>query len=113
MHREGYLRLGAETMTDEELQKKIEFIIEQQAQLVVNQENAEGRITRLENAQIQTEIRMGELAESQTRMSRSQEHMNEVVAVMAEAQTRTDERLDTFIGVLERFISEGRNGKSE
>jgi hypothetical protein len=56
---------------------------------------------------------MGELAEAQTRMSRAQEHMNEVVAVMAEAQTRADERLDTFIGVLERFISEGRNGKSE
>jgi flagellin-like hook-associated protein FlgL len=100
-------------MTEEELQKRIEFIIEQQARLVANQENAEGRISRLENAQIQTEMRMGDLAEAQTRMSRAQEHMNEVVAVMAEAQTHTDERLDTFIGVLERFISEGRNGKSE
>jgi hypothetical protein len=100
-------------MTDEELQKRIEFIIEQQAQLVINQENAEERITRLENAQIQTENRMSELAEAQARMSRAQEHMNEVVAVMAEAQTRTDERLDTFIDVLERYISEGRNGKSD
>ncbi|MGB9179230.1 MAG: hypothetical protein WCB68_08275, partial [Pyrinomonadaceae bacterium] len=78
-----------------------------------NQENAEERIARLENAQIQTEARMSELAEAQSRMTRAQEHMNEVVAVMAEAQTRTDERLDTFIGVLERYISEGRNGKSE
>jgi hypothetical protein len=100
-------------MTDEELQKMIEFIIEQQAQFVINQEKAEERIARLENAQIQTEARMSELAESQARMSRSQEHMNEVVAVLAEAQTRTDERLDTFIGVLERYISEGRNGKPE
>jgi hypothetical protein len=107
-------------MTDEEMRKRMEFIIEQQAQLVINQEKAEERITRLENAQIQTELRMGELAEAQARMlaaqermSRSQEHMNEVVAVMADAQTRTDERLDTFIEVLERYISEGRNGKSE
>lgn len=113
MRREGHLSLEARIMTDEELRNKIEFIIEQPAQLVVNQEKAEERITRLENAQIQTERRMGELAEAQTRMSRAQEHMNEVIAIMAEAQSHTDERLDTFIGVLERFINEGRNGKSE
>jgi hypothetical protein len=107
-------------MTEDELQKRMEFIIEQQAQLVVNQENAEERVTRLENA-------MSELAESQTHMIRVQEHMNEVVAVMADSQTRTDarldtlidvqirtdERLDTFISVLERYISEDRNGKPE
>lgn len=100
-------------MTNEELQKVMEFIVEQQAQMVVNQEKAEERITRLENAQIQTEGKMGELAESQARMSKMQEHMNEVVAVMAEAQIRTDERLDMFINMLERYISEGRNGKPE
>ncbi len=36
-------------MTDEEFQKKMEFIIEQQAQLVVNQELADERMTRIEN----------------------------------------------------------------
>lgn len=107
-------------MSEEQLQRKMEFIVEHQAQLVVSQEKAEERTARLENAQIQTEARMGELAEAQgrmseaqTRMSRAQEHMNEVVAVMAEAQIRTDERLDTFISVLERYISEDRNGKSK
>src|SRR4051812_45885771 len=107
-------------MTGEEMQKTMEFIVGQQAQLVINQEKAEERVTRLENAQIQTELRMSELAEAQARMmaaeermsgaqermSRAQEHMNEVVAAMLDAQTRTDERLDTFIAVLERYISE-------
>jgi hypothetical protein len=121
-------------MTNEALQKMMGFIIEQQAQMVVNEEKAEERIARLENAQIQTEGKMSELAEVQTRMSRMQEHMNEVVAMIADAQARsderqvhiderldtlinaqirTDERLDMFINVLERYISEGRNGKPE
>ena len=34
-------------MTDEEFQKKMEIIIEQQAQLVVNQELADERMTRI------------------------------------------------------------------
>ncbi len=36
-------------MTNEEFQKKMDFIIEQQAQLVVNQEMADERMTRIEN----------------------------------------------------------------
>ncbi|HKR02248.1 MAG TPA: hypothetical protein VJT09_16340 [Pyrinomonadaceae bacterium] len=107
-------------MTDEELRQRMEFIVEQQAQLVVNQQKAEERLMKSEGRQEKTEERparledaMSNLAESQARMSRAQEHMNEVVVVMAEAQTRTDERLDAFIGALERYISEGRNGNSE
>jgi hypothetical protein len=38
--------------------------------------------------------------------------MNEVVAVMADTHKHTEEKLDAFIGVLERYISENRNGKS-
>jgi len=45
-------------------------------------------------------------------MARAQTHMNEVVAVMADTHTHTEEKLDAFIGVLERYISENRNGKS-
>jgi 2C-methyl-D-erythritol 2,4-cyclodiphosphate synthase len=111
-------------MSEEEMQKKMEFIIEQQAQFAVN-------IDLLREAQQRTEERLAEVAaaqaqlsQSQVQMSRAQTHMNEVVAVMAEAQERmieaqertdqklaeTDERLNTLINIVERHISEGHNG---
>jgi multidrug efflux pump subunit AcrA (membrane-fusion protein) len=111
-------------MSEEEMQKKMEFIIEQQAQFAVN-------IGLLREAQQRTEERLGEVATAQAQMARAQTHMNEVVAVMAEAQERmaesqermieaqertdqklaeTDERLNTLINIVERHISEGHNG---
>ena len=98
-------------MTEEEMQKKMEFILEQQAQFAVN-------IETLREAQQRTETSLAQVAAAQVQMARSQAHMNEVVAVMAEAQERTDrklaetdDRLNTLINVVERHISEGHNGK--
>jgi hypothetical protein len=84
-------------MTNEELEKTVQFILEQQAQFVANQQQVGERVSRLET-------NMAEMARAQT-------HMNEVVAVMADTHRHTEEKLDAFIGVLERYISEGRNGK--
>lgn len=85
-------------MSNEELEKAMQFILEQQAQFAANQQQINERVSRLET-------NMAEMARAQT-------HMNEVVAVMAETHRHTEERLDAFIGVLERYISEGRNGKA-
>jgi cell fate (sporulation/competence/biofilm development) regulator YlbF (YheA/YmcA/DUF963 family) len=52
-----------------------------------------------------------ETARLQTQMAQAQTHMNEVVAALFEAQRHTEEKFDAFIGVLGRYISEGRNGK--
>jgi uncharacterized coiled-coil protein SlyX len=84
-------------MTHEELEKAMEFVLEQQAQFAANQQQVNERVSRLET-------NMAEMARAQT-------HMNEVVAVMADTHRHTEEKLDAFIGVLERYISEGRNGK--
>jgi uncharacterized coiled-coil protein SlyX len=84
-------------MTHEELEKAMEFVLEQQAQFAANQQQVDERVSRLET-------NMAEMARAQT-------HMNEVVAVMADTHRHTEEKLDAFIGVLERYISEGRNGK--
>ncbi len=86
-------------MTHEELEKAMQFILGQQAQFVTNQQQISERVSRLET-------NMAEMARAQT-------HMNEVVAVMADTHRHTEERLDAFIGVLERYISEGRNGKAD
>ena len=85
-------------MTTEELEKAMRFILEQQAQFAANQQQVGERVSRLETT-------MAEMARAQT-------HMNEVVAVMADTHRHTEEKLDAFIGVLERYISEGRNGKA-
>jgi uncharacterized coiled-coil protein SlyX len=84
-------------MTIEELEKTVQFILEQQAQFTANQQQVGERVSRLET-------NMAEMARAQT-------HMNEVVAVMANTHRHTEEKLDAFIGVLERYINEGRNGK--
>src|SRR5215211_6188807 len=99
-------------MTNEELEKAMQFVLEQQAQFASNQQQLGERVSRLET-------NMAEMARAQTQMNeviavmgRAQTHMNEVVAVMAETHRHTEEKLDAFIGVLERYISEGRNGKA-
>jgi predicted negative regulator of RcsB-dependent stress response len=93
-------------MSNEEMQKKMEFIIDQQAQLVVNQEKADERLTRLENIVVRfyedTETKMGALIDAQVRTETK-------MAELAEAQLRTDERLNTLVAVVERVINEGRN----
>ncbi|MDX6692746.1 MAG: hypothetical protein QOF02_349 [Blastocatellia bacterium] len=85
-------------MMNDDMQKTMQFILEQQAQFAVNLQKTEERVARLEE----------HLAE----MARAQTHMNEVVAVMADTHTHTEEKLDAFIGVLERYISSNQNGSA-
>lgn len=95
-------------MTHEELEKAMQFILEQQAQFVSNQQQISERISGLETNMNE---RVSRLETNMAEMARAQTHMNEVVAVMAETHRHTEEKLDAFIGVLERYISEGRNGQ--
>ena len=110
-------------MDNQDFEKKMEFIVEQQAQLVVNQEKADERMTHIEDivgrlatvtlngfenvqdkisalvdAQIKTEANIGEMATAQKQM--------------ADAQKNTDGRLNVLIDVVERHISEGRDGNA-
>jgi ABC-type transporter Mla subunit MlaD len=111
-------------MTNEEIQKMMEFILQQQATTTVNIEQLTEKVDRLSEAQLRTERSIGQMAQVQS-------HMNEVVAAIADAQQRaddklaelaaqqartdqqlseTDERLNVLIGVVERYFSNGRNG---
>jgi 3-phenylpropionate/cinnamic acid dioxygenase small subunit len=99
-------------MMNEEMQKTIQFILEQQAQFTVNQQKVEERITRLETnmaelarAQTDTSRAVADISKVVTDILRVQAHMNEVVAVMADTHAHTEQKLDAFIGVLERYIS--------
>lgn len=83
-------------MTYEEMERTMRFILAQQAQFSSNQQMVEERVTRLEM--------------DMAHMARTQAHVNEVLAAMLETHRHTEAKLDAFIGVLERYISEGRNG---
>jgi septal ring factor EnvC (AmiA/AmiB activator) len=128
-------------MTDEQMQKTIEFILEQQAQfaadvgqiqenikhlttaqtnLAVAQSRTEATVDRLAAQVERTEATVGRLAAQVERTEATvgrlatqveinalqQAHINEVIAVIADSQQRTDERLNKLIDIVE----EGRNG---
>lgn len=99
----------------EETERNIEFIVQQQSQFVTD-------IQKLREAQVATDNIVerlatltlnrferveGEVANLESKMSvLVDSHIK-----LADAQTNTDERLSAFIVTVERFISEGRNGK--
>jgi predicted negative regulator of RcsB-dependent stress response len=59
----------------------------------------DAKIAALINAQLASEERISKVAEAQLRLT--------------EAQAQTDERLNALINLVERFITEKRNGRSK
>lgn len=111
---------------NDEMQRTMQFILEHQAQFAVNQQKWEENQRRWEDNQRKTEENqqkvearvtrleenMVDLARAQAEMARTQTHVNEVMAAMIETHRYTEEKLDAFIGVLERYISSGQNNGS-
>lgn len=111
-------------MTNEEFEKKMEFIIEHQAQFSADIERlkelhaqAEIRMARTENIIVRlyqdTSAKFNALADSQMRLVEAQAQTDVRFNALIETQAQTDERLNTLINVVERYISEGRNGGSQ
>ena len=106
-------------MTNEEMQRKMEFIIEQQAQFVVNfqkleeaHRRADERTGELEGAMVSVVNLVGQLAEAQVQ---TDSRLSQLATEIAEAQKRTEaalaessERLNSLIIVVERYFSNGR-----
>jgi DNA repair exonuclease SbcCD ATPase subunit len=96
-------------MNSEEIQKTMEFILEQQAQFAANIQKLQeermhdgSRIKRLEES-FQLLVQLAQSTD--TRLDTLESNM----ATLAEAQTHTDERLSALIDI----VREGRNGKAE
>ena len=95
-------------MSNEEMNKKMEFIVEQQAkfaaEIEILREVQATQHRRLSDALISVVGIVGNLVQAQTR---TDENINR----LTEAQARTEERLNIFINFVERYF--GGNGGTE
>jgi phage shock protein A len=122
-------------MANEEMEKTMQFILEQQARFTANfqrieeaREKDSARIKRLEESfQLLVQLaqnhdeRLATLTETQIRTSEqiaaTDERIaatHERIAAINERTAETDERLNALIAVVERYISsKGQNGSSQ
>ena len=89
-------------MTNEEIQRMMEFIIKQQEHFAEAMTQSESRISQLETAAVH-------LYNASTDLYRVQEKLAVKMIELAEAQAHTDQRLNVIIDIIEQ----GRGGTSK
>jgi predicted nucleic acid-binding Zn-ribbon protein len=101
-------------MTNEDRNKTIDFILTQQAKLTSDMQQlaeaavaSEKRISRLEGAVV-TVVNM--IGQSNKRITELNERTDAGIAELNQKRAEPNERLDHFIFVLEKYISERKNG---
>ncbi len=99
-------------MDEEKINKTIEILLQNQAQFYANlqmlqetNKDAEKRIEVLERATVN-------LYNATTKTSETVDKLAAVVNELAVAQKETDQRLNSLIFMVEKFLG-GQNGKSE
>src|SRR5258705_13390429 len=121
-------------MNNEEFERKMAFIVEQQAQFAVDiqqmrelQAETENVVGQLAHATLEgfkdVNVKIDSLVDSQIRMTEAQTHTDQGLKDvnvkidslvdsqirLTEAQTHTDQNLTNLIVVVDRYFSEGRN----
>jgi len=120
-------------MTGEEMERAIAFVLEQQAQTSSNMTQLTGlvgglaeKVGRIADNVERVADKVERIADKVDRMAEKVDrNAGSVTALLAiaeihereitenrEAQARTDERFNVLINTVERYISEGRNGKA-
>ena len=99
-------------MTNDEIQRTIEFIIKQQESFAENMEQAEVRMNALERSVIGIFNVVTETVNAQKELTGKLDSLAEKIDALVDAQANTDERLNIFITTVERYISNGRDGES-
>jgi flagellar basal body rod protein FlgG len=103
-------------MSREELEKRMEFIIEQQAQFSVDMEKLREGLQELRESQTKTDQLVNRLAavtlEGFKDVNAKIDALVDSQIRLSEGQLRTDEALKNLIAVVDRYLSD-RNGKGE
>ena len=104
-------------MSDEEMQRKMEFIVEQQAQFAAQMGQLQERMDKLEGLVSRfAQATVDRFAATDKRMDELDEKISALVNAhiqTEESQKRTEESLRNLIAVVDRYFSEGRNGQSQ
>ncbi|HVF57442.1 MAG TPA: hypothetical protein VM934_14910 [Pyrinomonadaceae bacterium] len=103
-------------MTNEEIQRVMEFIIKQQesfsesmGQMRDSHAKSESRISRLETATVNLYNAVTDIGKAHQKLTERVTQLAEAQTQLAEAQTHTDQRLNVLIDIIEQ----GRDGKSQ
>lgn len=88
-------------MSNEEFERKMAFIVEQQAQFAAD-------VQQLQATQAQTENVVGRLANATLAGFGD---VSAKIEVLVDSQIRTDETLRNLIAVVDRYFRERRNGE--
>lgn len=86
-------------MSNEQMERKMEFIVETLARVAVNDEKHERRLSRLERI-ARLMVRAG-LRERRTR-SEADERLTRALAELAQSQKHSDGRLDALIDIIRK-----------
>jgi hypothetical protein len=105
-------------MTNEDMQRAMEFIVEQQAQTSARMDAVGEKLSALTETQNRAEERWAQtengiralLAIAELHEREIQSHTQQILSIGENAKA-TDERLNALINVVEHQISNGRNGK--
>ena len=92
-------------MTNEEIQKTMDFIIKPQQHFAESMEKADSRMNRLESAFVT-------IFNMVTETAKALKNLTDKINVLPKVQANTDDRLNIFITTVERYISDRRNGES-
>jgi two-component sensor histidine kinase len=96
-------------VTEEQRQRQMDFIIEQQAQFIADIGSLESIVTRLANLTLQSK------EENDKRAKDSDERLTALTDShirLADSQARTEENIRNLTAVVDRYFSEGRDGQS-
>jgi hypothetical protein len=103
-------------MTNDQFERRMQFIVEHQAQFSADilelkeTQKLEGQLWREKYDNLTDAITtivgmVGKLTESEARLFAAQERTDEQLSELTNKQAETDDRLNTLIGVVERYFS--------
>ena len=100
-------------MTEDEMRRKMEFIVEHQAAFAAGMQQMQERQDQFEEKQNRLVDSLLTVVGIVGKLTAAQERTDAKIANLAEAQARTEERLNALIIIVERYFNNGRDGKSE